>query len=388
MGTTDGDYQQLRLGGGNSAGFLYGSYNKYADKVNLGYNYYADSAGNDVVNNAGGGTSRLSLGYNNIGLYVGGVNSEPTTLGLAVNSVGNVGIGTNSPSEALDVNGSLKLSDNTLSAVNVILDAESSIGLRVANANGYISMTPLNTGWGHITTDRSRFYLNKHLVVDTGLISSYNEDLQLRAGYGHAASILVDYETGDVGIGTNNPTYKLDVNDTRTGYSTYGIKGYAETNAIYSAYGVYGEGKIVDDAGTGKAYGIYGTASGGSTNYAGYFADANVYVEQNISALNVVDRSNWCDMTGEDAVNLLSGIVGTASGDINKITMPSCAVVDIASGYDNKTEKVIYEKGRDLGAYVSYLTIINQEQQKEIELLKSELCKKDQTYSWCLGMIS
>jgi len=85
----------------------------------------------------------------------------------------------------------------------------------------------------------------------------------------------------NIGIGVTNPTYKLDVNSTNPGYPVYGIKGYAETNAIYSAYGVYGEGKIVSTNGTSIAYGIYGTASGGNTNYAGYF-EGNVYASGDV----------------------------------------------------------------------------------------------------------
>ena len=45
--------------------------------------------------------------------------------------------------------------------------------------NGYITLGPGNTSYAHINTDRSKFYFNKQLVVDSGNITSYNEDLKL-----------------------------------------------------------------------------------------------------------------------------------------------------------------------------------------------------------------
>ncbi|MBE0540227.1 MAG: tail fiber domain-containing protein [Verrucomicrobia bacterium] len=84
IGTGSGDYQHLRIGGGNSDGFLYGSFLRFADGVHLGYNYYADAGGAHRVNNPGGATSRISVGYGYIGLGTGGVNTAPTTDRLVV----------------------------------------------------------------------------------------------------------------------------------------------------------------------------------------------------------------------------------------------------------------------------------------------------------------
>jgi len=55
--------------------------------------------------------------------------------------------------------------------------------LKVSTNSGYIELGPMNTGHCHIQTDRTNFYFNKQIQVDTGKVSSYNEDLQLqRAG--------------------------------------------------------------------------------------------------------------------------------------------------------------------------------------------------------------
>ncbi len=72
-------YHHLELSGGNSLGYLYGSYLRWSDGVHLSYNYYADSAGGDHIPNSGGATSRVTVGYGFVGIYVGGVNSAPGT---------------------------------------------------------------------------------------------------------------------------------------------------------------------------------------------------------------------------------------------------------------------------------------------------------------------
>ncbi len=109
LGTTSGDYRQFIIGGGNSFGYLYGAFAKYGDGIHLGYNFYNDNTTN-VIPQSGGGTSRLSLGYNTIGLYTGGVNTEPTN-GLIVSNA-NVGIGTTTPAHKLDVSGTIRGSSN------------------------------------------------------------------------------------------------------------------------------------------------------------------------------------------------------------------------------------------------------------------------------------
>ena len=45
---------------------------------------------------------------------------------------------------------------------------------------GYIQLGPNNAGFAHIDTDRSQFYFNRRILVDEGIVSSYNEDLVLQ----------------------------------------------------------------------------------------------------------------------------------------------------------------------------------------------------------------
>ena len=97
-------YRQFSLSGGNSFGYLYGCFAKYGDAIHLGYNFYNNNSTN-VIPNAAGTTSRMSLGYGSIAMYTGGINAEPTNLGYYQDSTGRIGIGTTNPGTALQVNG-------------------------------------------------------------------------------------------------------------------------------------------------------------------------------------------------------------------------------------------------------------------------------------------
>ena len=52
--------------------------------------------------------------------------------------------------------------------------------LRNTTQHGYIQIGPGNASHAHFLTDRSNFYFNKQIQVDTGIITSHNEDLILR----------------------------------------------------------------------------------------------------------------------------------------------------------------------------------------------------------------
>jgi hypothetical protein len=79
-----GQYRKLLMGGGNSTGFLYGSFPRFGDGIHLGYNYYADANGGDRVIHFDGATSRLTVGYGSITLATGGVGQVPSTSRLRV----------------------------------------------------------------------------------------------------------------------------------------------------------------------------------------------------------------------------------------------------------------------------------------------------------------
>lgn len=67
----------------------------------------------------------------------------------------------------------------TVHAANPRLTTNSST-VRIYTEYGYIDLGPGNTSWCHFSTDRTAFYFNKGIHVETGVVSSYDEDLDLR----------------------------------------------------------------------------------------------------------------------------------------------------------------------------------------------------------------
>lgn len=101
---------------------------------------------------------------------------------------GYVGIGTTEPQAMLDVRGRL----------------------HVQNDDGWVDIGPVNWGFMHFYTDRPRFYFNKPIFVQGGIISSI-EHVNLQLQTFHTTRLTIQDGTGNVGIGIDTPLYKLDV---------------------------------------------------------------------------------------------------------------------------------------------------------------------------------
>jgi hypothetical protein len=108
---------------------------------------------------------------------------------------GSIGIGTTNPQATLHVNGSVR--------------GNQSGALRIDTGNGYLEIGPKNSSWAHFYTDRAKYYFDKEIRVESGLIGSYDEDLQLRTT--GTTRMLIRNSNGNVGIGTKSPQSKLDV---------------------------------------------------------------------------------------------------------------------------------------------------------------------------------
>ena len=71
-----------------------------------------------------------------------------------------------------------------MSAIQLGADASptltgNSTYLTIDTVHGNVSIGPGNGSYCHITTDRPQFYFNKRLIVEEGIIQSYDEDLNL-----------------------------------------------------------------------------------------------------------------------------------------------------------------------------------------------------------------
>jgi hypothetical protein len=84
----EADYRYLSLTGGNSLGYLYGSFPALGDGVHLAYNHYYNKFGSSQILHSDGATSRLTVGYGFVGVYVGGVGAAPSTQRLLATTSG------------------------------------------------------------------------------------------------------------------------------------------------------------------------------------------------------------------------------------------------------------------------------------------------------------
>lgn len=95
LGVHSGDYRHLRIGGGNSDGFLYGSFPRLGDGLHFGYNYYADAQGDNQIIRSDGGTSRITAGYGFVAIATQAPFAGEPVDRVVVESNGDVRLGTN-----------------------------------------------------------------------------------------------------------------------------------------------------------------------------------------------------------------------------------------------------------------------------------------------------
>lgn len=107
------------------------------------------------------------------------------------------------------ISGIGKSSQYQLSNSNTALTQGSGNALRVTTNSGYTDVGPQNTSWSHFYTDRPRYYFNKGITVDEGLVGSYDEDLSLQTQGTTRATI--QNSTGNFGIGTTVPAQILEL---------------------------------------------------------------------------------------------------------------------------------------------------------------------------------
>jgi hypothetical protein len=223
-----------------------------------------------------------------LAMQTGGTNSTMMTITKGVSTVfntGNVGIGSTSPSQLLDVSGTAIANavtiDNRTGSANAILTltgrnagAASSAQI-LANLNGGVEIVPSNGLMG-INLNPST---GATLQVSTSAAIGYAANTALSGGTGLAVS-------GNVGIGTTSPNVALD---------TRGIIADATTDYVTASAG--SELLIFHGAATGNTYSALQAYSNGGLAYNNITLNAlggnvGIGTTSPVSALTVASSSS------------------------------------------------------------------------------------------------
>lgn len=243
-----------------------------------------------------------------------GVAGNPITFSpkMTILNGGNVGIGTTSPNTNLEVNGTIRVKP---SATNGYATISGNANGAIYSSNGDLLFYTNNTVYDTYFKNANGVATNM-IIKDAGNVGigttnplaklevygtmSTGDEAGIRlnnpsgriwrlqsgiAGVNHnyfsiydvtgAASRLTINDSGNVGIGTTNPGYKLDIRTSANNDRAI----YAENTSVATgAYGLYAN--VTGASGTN--YGVFSNATGATTNYSFYGNAGNFYNAGNV----------------------------------------------------------------------------------------------------------
>jgi hypothetical protein len=162
------------------------------------------------------GNNRQVMAIDNTSLLFGTNNTER----MRIDSSGNVGIGTNSPSHKLTVSGDTYLNGK----VGIGITPTTTWDLRI---RGQYPLALSSSS----SVAKFEFYadLNENRYLNGAKIVGYNQDLSIDTN-SSSYDILLANNGGKVGIGTNSPNYKLEVYDGDIGATNLYLKSITNSN--------------------------------------------------------------------------------------------------------------------------------------------------------------
>ena len=404
--------------GGDMAGF--GLYNTNAGGVKAGW---------DISSIISAGTYRFNIHD------LGG--NERFVI---VNGTGNVGIGTTEPTHLLNVFGNSNLSgDVSLGNNSMLFVNGSNVGIgttapKVAlHVNGEGIRLSTWGGWGSTYSAGSQVFGSNIYVNPDDVVSRQVRSINTHASYGHSymefwngdmafnaeqtastadaivvpqTRMFIEGTNGNVGIGTSSPTHLLNVfgnsnlsGDVSLGNNSelfvddstgnVGIGTTSPLEVLNVVGNVHVNSALANTAGV--EFDVEGNAE---CDGAGCWAvESDLSYKENVIDMNKYNLSTIMQIqtkeydlkeTGQHQFGLI--------GQDLKLIVPEIVYGEEGSysiGYDGLTPilvKAIQEQQSMIESQnqtINNLQIENQNLNQELLTLKSELCLKDNSYSWC-----
>lgn len=217
---------------------------------------------------SGSGTVSSGLGgqlgyYNTTGTTIVGTSTNPlyvdaivaTSTSISSYFLGNVGIGTTSPSALLAVNAPGAITAfavGSSTATNFIIDKMGNVGINTTIPSQLLDVTGGNLTVSNTTANNTSIFSNRTstsktasfslqslgaLVWSLGLPSTTNNDFNIStAGTLASSDLFIQRSSGNIGISTTSPSSKLDVlgNSSFYGTSFFG-QTLTATSSVYLA---------------------------------------------------------------------------------------------------------------------------------------------------------
>jgi len=169
--------------------------------IDWNYNNYPGTltGATSIINQLGSGSGGIVFGKS--------TNQNVRTVQMLIKEDGNIGIGTTTPTEKLDVSGNCFIEGNLSSSV-AFVGANTNKQVNITNNNHGIWLNPrFSSGsWIPPLVDQD----DKGLIFSNGTKDTGN--LVIGPWSDSSKGIKIIGSTGNVGIGTNTPSYKLHVN--------------------------------------------------------------------------------------------------------------------------------------------------------------------------------
>ena len=139
-------------------------------------------------------------------------------------------------------NQDLTIGKKSLGGNDITIDTPSY--LNITTDSGYVRVGAQNTSWAHFYTDRARYYFNKKVIVDEGIIGSYNEDLTLVTDQTETR-VTIKATDGNVGIGTTSPAAQLHVE--QDDGAVHGLKVYRNDSSTTTSLAYFHDDSVYVD---------------------------------------------------------------------------------------------------------------------------------------------